>query len=125
MAILALHHVSIIISDIDNSLRFYCDILGFEQDNSRPDLSFEGAWLKAGERQGVHLLNLPNPDPVKGRPIHGGRDRHLAFSVNDLGAIKRALNASATKFTESQSGRPALFCRDPDGNTIELIQSSS
>lgn len=124
MSILAIHHASVIVSDVDKSLHFYCDILGFEPDNSRPDLSFAGAWLKAGESQGVHLLQLPNPDPTHNRPPHGGRDRHTAFSVSSIEALKHKLNTAGIDFTESKSGRTALFCRDPDGNALELILSA-
>jgi len=123
MTILAIHHSSLIVSDLEKSLYFYCDILGFEVDPSRPDLSFEGAWLKAGESQGVHLLRLLNPDPIDNRPEHGGRDRHTAFFLDHYGELKKKLTASGIKFTESQSGRSALFCRDPDGNALEFIES--
>ncbi len=115
-----LHHVSLIVADTRRSLEFYRDILGLEVDEHRPDLGFPGAWLNAGDQQ-IHLLELPNPDPVTGRPEHGGRDRHTAFQVADLDAIKTRLASAGQSFSLSRSGRPALFCRDPDGNAIELI----
>lgn len=88
-------------------------------DDARPDLGYPGAWLRAGEQQ-VHLLQLPNPDPRDGRPAHGGRDRHIAFDVTDGSALRAALDQANIKYTLSRSGRPALFCRDPDGNALEF-----
>ena len=37
------------------------------------------------------MLGLPNPDPVQGRPAHGGRDRHTAVAVSGLDALKARL----------------------------------
>jgi catechol 2,3-dioxygenase-like lactoylglutathione lyase family enzyme len=53
---------------------------------------------------------------------HGGRDRHIAMAVNDLDDIRDRLDAEDVRYTLSRSGRKALFCHDPDGNTVELIQ---
>lgn len=122
-ALIALHHVSVLVADLDRSLRFYRDILGLEVDPSRPLMGYEGAWLKVNGHQQVHLLKLPNPDPVTQRPAHVGRDRHAAFTVRDLSALQAELDSAGVPFTRSASGRAALFCRDPDGNGIELVQA--
>ncbi len=115
-----LHHASLIVSDTKQSLKFYRDILGLEQ-TERPDLPFPGAWLQIGAQQ-IHLLELDNPDPVTGRPQHGGRDRHVALSVDKLEPVRQALDAGGVAYTLSISGRQALFCRDPDGNAIEILE---
>lgn len=118
----ALHHASLIVANTQASLLFYSGILGMEQ-MDRPDLGFPGAWLKLGEQQ-LHLLELNNPDPTTGRPEHGGRDRHVAMTVSDLNPVKEALDAAGFRYTVSISGRKALFCRDLDGNAIEIIDRS-
>jgi glyoxylase I family protein len=84
-------------------------------------MSFAGAWLKVGEQQ-IHLLELPNPDPVNGRPEHGGRDRHVALAVNDIELLQQRLEQARLPYTRSKSGRNALFVRDPDGNALEFIE---
>ncbi|WP_294041796.1 VOC family protein [Thiolapillus sp.] len=116
----AIHHVSMIISSTDKSLAFYQGRLGLET-VERPDLPFPGIWLKIGDQQ-LHLLELPNPDPVDQRPEHGGRDRHLALSVRNLDVLAASLEGAGVGYTRSRSGRDALFCRDPDGNALEFIQ---
>ena len=115
-------HVSLLVADTERALAFYCGVLGLEVDPTRPDLGFPGAWLKVGEAS-IHLLELPNPDPVVGRPEHGGRDRHLALAVEDFEGLVRALDAAGMSYTRSRSGRPAIFCRDSDGNALEFIGS--
>jgi glyoxylase I family protein len=115
-----LHHVSLIVADTARALGFYRDILGLQLEPARPDLAFPGAWLRLGDQQ-LHLLELPNPDPVDARPDHGGRDRHVAVNVRNLDGLVQRLENAGVPYTMSRSGRRALFCRDPDGNAWELI----
>lgn len=112
--------MSVIVADTARSLVFYRDLLGIPE-VARPDLGYPGAWLEIGAQQ-LHLLELPNPDPVDGRPAHVGRDRHAAFHVDDVDGLAARLEGAGIAFTRSRSGRRALFCRDPDGNGIELIE---
>ena len=116
-----IHHASLIVSDPAKALGFYRDLLGMEVAADRPSLGFPGAWLQVGGQQ-IHLLELPNPDPVAGRPDHGGRDRHTAFTRDDVDALCDALEGAGIPFSRSRSGRRALFCRDPDGNALEFIE---
>ncbi len=120
--VLAIHHVSLIVADTARALAFYQDLLGLEPVPERPDLAFPGAWLWVGDQQ-IHLLELQNPDPVEGRPAHGGRDRHLAMRIGALAPLIARLEEANIPYTLSRSGRRALFCRDPDGNAIELIDA--
>ena len=116
-----IHHVSFIVADTVRALEFYQGVLGLEVDPSRPDLGYPGAWLKVQGQQ-IHLLELPNPDPHEGRPAHGGRDRHVAFAIDDLQSLLTRLNEAGVAYSLSRSGRRALFCRDPDGNALEFIE---
>jgi glyoxylase I family protein len=115
-------HSSVIVKDTQTALSFYQGILGLKLDESRPDLGYAGAWLNVGQQQ-IHLLELPNPDPVKGRPAHGGRDRHVALAVNDIDTLQNKLEQAGLEFSRSKSGRKALFTRDPDGNALEFIET--
>jgi glyoxylase I family protein len=115
-----LHHASLVVSNTAASLEFYSGVLGLEL-TDRPDLGFPGAWLKLGEQQ-IHLLELPTVDPTTGRPAHGGRDRHVALSTRNVDLVRAALDEAGWAYTLSISGRRALFCRDPDGNAIEVLE---
>jgi glyoxylase I family protein len=111
-------HASLLVADLAASRDFYEAIIGLRP-LPRPELGFPGAWYDLGNAQ-LHLLRLDNPDPIAGRPAHGGRDRHIALAVSDWDGLGARLDARAIAYTLSQSGRRALFCRDPDGNTLEL-----
>jgi len=111
----------LIVASTDRALQFYCEVLQLELDPQRPSLGYPGAWLNIGPQQ-IHLLELPNPDPVDGRPSHGGRDRHTAIGLAQLDTLISRLDAAGITYTLSKSGRRALFCRDPDGNALEFIE---
>lgn len=115
-------HASFVVQNLEHSLAFYCDLVGLELDSERPDLGYPGAWLKVGAGQQLHLLQLPNPDPVTGRPAHVGRDRHVALAIDNIAALMTKLQAADLPYTQSKSGRRAVFCRDPDGNGLEFIE---
>jgi len=117
----AIDHCSLIVANTAKALEFYQGILGMAVDESRPDLGYPGAWLKMANSQ-IHLLELPNPDPLHNRPAHGGRDRHLALRVADLNTVIQRLQQAGISYSQSKSGRAALFCRDFDENAIELIE---
>ncbi len=124
LVIKSIHHASFIVQDLDESLAFYCDLLGLTIDTSRPEMRFSGAWLQVGEQQQIHLLVLPNPDSTTDRPEHGGRDRHVALVVNSVQQLADKLTQAKRDFTMSKSGRHALFVRDPDGNTLEFVEAT-
>jgi glyoxylase I family protein len=117
----ALNHVSLLVSDTGRALDFYQGLLGLAVDATRPEMDYPGAWLQVGGAQ-IHLLELP--DPLRGAtlPEHGGRDRHVALSVSDLDELMSKLEHAGIVYSVSRSGRRALFCRDPDGNAIELVE---
>lgn len=118
---LGIDHHSMIIADVERSRAFYKGVLGLAVDDRRPDLSFEGIWFRVGD-QAIHCLRLPNPDPVSGRPEHGGRDRHVCLRIRSLRSLIDRLEAAGVPYTLSRSGRAALFLRDPDGNAIEVME---
>ncbi len=123
LSLSGIQHASFIVADLDRALDFYQGVLGMAIDASRPELGYPGAWLQVQQQQ-IHLLQLPNPDPVEDRPQHGGRDRHVAFGISDLDELVTKLNTAGIAYTLSRSGRRALFCRDPDGNALEFIEES-
>ena len=115
------HHGSLIVADTAKAVAFYQGVLGMTLDNGRPDLGYPGAWLQVGAQQ-IHLMELPRSGPVPEPPGQGGRDRHIALQVASLVPIVAVLDEAGVSYTRSRSGRNALFCRDPDGNTLEFVQ---
>jgi glyoxylase I family protein len=117
----SLDHCSLIVANTSKALEFYKGILDLEVDESRPDIGYPGAWLQVGSSQ-IHLLEVADPYASVNRPEHGGRDNHVALQVSDLEQIIRRLQAADISYSKSKSGRKALFCRDFDGNAIELVE---
>lgn len=123
MKIHSLLHSSLLVENLPRARAFYEGVLGLIPDSSRPAMSFEGVWYDLGQQQ-IHLLCLPNPEKGLTRPEHGGRDRHVALGVDSVEELANRLDAENIFYTRSQSGRTALFCRDPDGNAIEFSEAS-
>ena len=112
---LAVHHVSINVSDADAALRFSVDVLGLSPRTDRPDLG-PGHWLDAGGQQ-VHLIQAETPP---------GRGQHFALRVADLDATIAELLQGGVQISDASpvgTGRQA-FLADPDGNLIELHQAA-
>jgi len=107
-----LHHVSINVDDVPAARDFYTRVLGLTERADRPDFSFDGAWLDAGDQQ-VHLIEADVP-PSMGQ--------HFALAVTDLDAAVaelRGLGVDVTDPVPVGLGRQA-FVADPAGNRIEL-----
>jgi catechol 2,3-dioxygenase-like lactoylglutathione lyase family enzyme len=112
---LAVHHVSINVTDVDEATRFYVDTLGLSARKDRPDFGFGGAWLDAGGQQ-VHLIQGDPPAAV---------GQHFALLVEDLDGVVAELRDKGIKVSDASpvgTGRQA-FLADPAGNTIELHQA--
>lgn len=135
-----LHHVSVPVSDIDKARRFYVDVLGLEEDPTRPNFEFAGAWLHVGDRS-VHLI-VPEPAdrPTfrSAKPIDS-RDAHFALRVASFsGAIAHLESKGYRRTTDmnpaptpenplpmrvnaaSKAGFPQIYILDPDRNVIEI-----
>lgn len=111
---LAIHHVSINVSDVDAALRFYVDVLGLTPRTDRPDFGFGGAWLDAGGQQ-VHLIEAPVP---------ASQGQHFAVLVDDLDATVADLRERGLDVSDAKpvaTNRQA-FVADPSGNLVELHQ---
>ena len=120
--ITGIHHATLLTSDLAKSRDFYEGVLGLHLALNRPQMSFDGVWYDIASNQQIHLMQLPDPEAGLHRPAHGGRDRHVALAVRDLQQIRTRLEAADIRYTTSQSGRNAVFCRDPDQNALEFIE---
>jgi catechol 2,3-dioxygenase-like lactoylglutathione lyase family enzyme len=136
-------HVGIGVSNLERSLRFYRDLLGFtwehelEVEGEPTDtlLRLRGTKLRAEylTRDGVriellHFASPPAP-PRPERPMNQYGLTHLSFRVTDMDAVLEALRAAGERvleetvirFPEWQSA--ACMILDPDGQVIELVQA--
>jgi glyoxylase I family protein len=118
----AIHHVTILVANLQTSLEFYVDFLGIALDPNRPDKGFPGVWLTLGGQQ-IHLIEDPSAPYQTDPEVYGGRTRHFAMVLSGLNDLKALIEARGIPYKESRSGRPVIFIRDPDGNVLELIEA--
>ena len=112
---LAIHHVSINVTDVPACVAFYTDVLGGSLRDDRPDFGIGGAWIDLGGQQ-VHLVEAPAP-PALGQ--------HFAVRMADLDAAVTELRALGVPVTDpgpAGAGRQS-FLSDPAGNTVELHEA--
>jgi catechol 2,3-dioxygenase-like lactoylglutathione lyase family enzyme len=144
--ILAADHTGITVSNLERSLAFWRDVLGFELSHTahqtgelaREITGVAGAELKLAvlKAPGGHKIELLEylapPDRTKHtdlRPCDVG-SVHVALTVNDLDAVLQRIVASGWKIAGKpqtlqsgpNAGKRVVYVRDPDGTTIELMQ---
>jgi glyoxylase I family protein len=114
----SLHHLSFTVPDLEASLGFWRDLLGFEP-IERPDLGFPGAWLR-GYGVEVHLLAPPGAVAAERRlsPLRN----HVAFRVECLDAVRRTLEAAGLEVLGGRGAIRQMFVLDPGANVIEFIE---
>ena len=117
-------HSTFLTANLIRSRAFYEGVLGLCPDPNRPAMGYDGVWYAVAPNQQIHLMLLPNPEAGLHRPAHGGRDRHVALSVSNFAELVKQLERAGVAYTLSQSGRRAMFCRDPDQNALEFIEQT-
>jgi lactoylglutathione lyase len=143
MAIQHFSHVGICVSDLQASLAFYRDLLGFQEvhrlDSSGAItdrlLELEGVELTAVflERDGVRLELLRYAAPAHtGDARPGAMNRpgltHLSLRVDDLDATLEVMRDKGVAILDhTRGGAPehgvgVVFVSDPDGTRVELLQ---
>ena len=142
--ILAADHTGITVSDLERSLAFWRDVLGFEFSHRThqtgtlaseitgvPSAELSLAVLKAPGHK-IELLQYHAPADRKFtdfRPCDVGA-AHVALTVDDLDAVIERIAAAGWKAagtpqtltTGPNAGKRVLYVRDPDGTTIEFMQ---
>ena len=136
-------HIGICVTNLERSLRFYCDGLGFEVGDRyeldgatlpgleqslevRPDVVLTSQMINHGNLR-IELLHFQSP-PVVGAPSKQRNQvgiTHLCFYVDDVDrAAERMLEYGAFVLdqTRSNPGTDIVFLMDPDGVRVELMR---
>ena len=123
-------HTMIRITDIDTSLRFYCDGLGlqevrrYESEAGRFTLIFLAAPrdVEAAKIKKAPLIELTYNWDSEDYP--GGRNfGHLAYRVDDIYALCDHLENQGITINRPPRDGYMAFVKSPDGISIELLQS--
>ncbi len=116
-----LQHLVLWVSDVERSVRFYCDLLGFEVTKQYPNAAF----LKIPGSPDDHHLGLFEQAGA-GRPDEGvARMYHSAWEVaeiTDLVRARRRLVEASSLVGQSDHGVSlSLYAQDPDGIEFEVF----
>lgn len=113
---IGIHHLLLMVSDLDRSRAFYTDMLGFDLrpdakplPDGRPFIAF---------RQGLGI--------TEGGPGDSRQLDHIAFEVTNVVALNSKLKEAGVEFERELGDGPygqAIYVRDPDGNVLELFES--
>ena len=143
--IVAADHTGITVSNLERSLTFWQDVLGFELSHRArqtgelaseitgvPGAEISLAVLKTPGGHKIELLEYHAPPDRKHadlRPCDVG-SAHVALTVDNLDAVLDAIATSGwhaagkpqTLQSGPNAGRRVVYVRDPDGTTIEFMQ---
>lgn len=108
-------HVSVLITEVSRSRRFYRDLLGLKEIAPPRTFDFVVLWFDLGDQQ-LHLLLKDRPDTVS--------SRHFALRVTDVEQARLYFRDQGIPLEETTPipGADRFFLRDPDENRIEIIQ---
>ena len=144
--IVAADHTGITVSNLERSLAFWHDVLGFEYSHTThqkgkmaeeitgvADAEINLAVVKAPGGHKIELLEYLAPADRKKRtglrPCDVGHV-HVALTVDDLEAVLNTIAASGCKeagepqtlTSGPNAGKRVVYVRDPDGTTIEFME---
>ena len=117
--------VVIPVADVDRSIEFYVNVLGFEK---RVDLPFGGSyrWVEVGPAEAETTIALAPPPPGGST---GNRETGIGLQTDDIDAFHAELTAGGVDVDPeiSRMGDPVpplFWLRDPEGNTLMVVELS-
>ncbi len=116
------HHVALLCTDVDRTIRFYQGVLGFPLTELFENRDYEGSthfFFDIGNGNSLAFFDFPGLDMGEYAEVLGGL-HHLAISVpaDDWQRQHDALEAAGVA---TQVIQTSMYFRDPDGARIELI----
>ena len=144
MSIKTLHHTALGVSDLDQSIHFYRDLLGMtlewridhrrsealEKVVGMKDVDVSYAMLSGwGGRIELFEYHSPKGEPYpENKPVSDKGITHVGFQVDNIEELYNKLLAQGVRFNsppqELRPGVKAAYLHDPDGVTLEIIQYS-
>ncbi|MFQ7694105.1 MAG: VOC family protein [Christensenellales bacterium] len=125
MKLNSVHHIAIIVSDIEKAREFYIKKLGFEaiRENYRKERDDWKLDLRVDEHTELEIFAEKNPPKRVNRPEACGL-RHLAFRVESVEETVKELDEIGIECepirTDTYTGEKMTFFFDPDGLPLEI-----
>ena len=139
-----IHHPSITTNDMDRALGFYRDLLGFKEIfafgwesgtemaamaggiTGIPDSTARAVVLRAGNAfLEIFEYSTPASQRTDDRALSNQGFSHVCFDSDDVIADHARLSAAGVVFNAEPADVGPMriaYCRDPDGNFVELQQ---
>jgi methylmalonyl-CoA/ethylmalonyl-CoA epimerase len=129
------HHCGISVPDLDASIAWYRDMLGFtlEKRLSIDELSASVAFLRHGNFF-IELFEIKNAEPLPEGRSYPNKDiqthgtKHIAFAVDDVDEYINSLKKRGVDIAMDvriMEGKAMAFIRDNAGNLIEIVETGS
>ncbi|BEL08649.1 VOC family protein [Actinoplanes sichuanensis] len=118
-----LHHTALISSDVEQTVRFYQDLLGFPLTELIENRDYPGSshfFFDIGNGNLLAFFDLPGLDLGPYAEVLGGL-HHLAISVEPSRWAEIVQRLTAAAVEHAVHNDVSVYFRDPDGARIELI----
>ena len=117
------HHVALLSSDVERTVRFYSELLGFPLTEVIENRDYRGSthfFFDAGHGNLIAFFDFPGLDLGPYAEVLGGL-HHLAISVEPgrWRMLRARLDEAGVQY-QAESGT-SLYLRDPDGTRLELL----
>lgn len=117
MKVQQIHHVTLIVDDLEKACEFYEGVLGLEPLNTI-NLDFPAQFYKVNERQQLHVTEWEDAHSFRG---------HVCFQVDEFMPLFKRVKEMGILDTEPwgktrmlPDGSMQMFVRDPSGNLVEF-----
>ncbi len=120
MSVGVLDHFNIRTRQLDDTVRFYEDVMGLEK-GPRPNFAFPGAWMYSEGKAVVHIVDISKTD--ESQKPDSGVVHHVAFASRGFDGMKQRLQSKSMPYDARQVPGGDLwqiFVNDPNGVMIEL-----
>ena len=125
---LGVHHVTILVTNLERSQEFYGGLLGLQEKKDMPDFGKPLIWYQVGPTQ-IHLLPKEYVSVHQYQDLSGmAWNRHVAIGIEDFSEIRQRLEDEDLPYCENPNaalGMRQLFFQDPDGNGVEFMVPAS
>jgi catechol 2,3-dioxygenase-like lactoylglutathione lyase family enzyme len=134
-------HTGIVTDDLESSLKFYCDLLGFQQVRCMEEsnyfietvLGMKGVYVKTIKMSApsggmLELLHFKShPKKRSQREINDIGISHVALTVDNVAQLYEDLKKSSVPFISSprlsdDASARVAFCYAPEGTFVELVE---
>ena len=126
-------HVGISVSDMERSLKWYKEVLGFNEllkDDYVPPLGARICFIRGCGGFEIELFQYDQPKAIPSDRLTPNSDlqtigtKHAAFETDDMPALKAHFVACGVDIAHevTMDSEAVMFVRDPDGVLLEFIQ---